>query len=400
MTSSTRTTSADPGATPGHQSPATTASRIGATLTLAPSDLTSTSVVEALAFLTRLGSEQPADFPDWHQRLTVAAAQSQIPTLSTDELAYAAKLAWRNNIRCIGRLHWRALQVRDLRHLTAPDEIFEALIDHLRVATNNGAIQPLISIFTREEKNGNFLRIINHQLIRYACYRNGQALLGDPQNLALTDLAISSGWQPPFTRSAFDILPILIADHHHRIHHFSLPRDPAIVLEVPLSHPDYPWFERLNLRWHAVPAISDMVLDAAGLKYPANVFNGWYVGTEIAARNLGDVHRYNLLPIIAEKMGLPTHSDRNLWKDRAMIELNHAVLHSFDQHGVRLVDHHSASKQFLTFTSKEHAEGREVNGDWTWLVPPISGSTSPLFHRSYAETVEKPGFFYCPWQKP
>jgi len=57
------------------------------------------------------------------------------------------------------------------------------------------------------------------------------------------------------------------------------------------------------------------------------------MGTEIGARNLGDVNRYNLLPVIAERMGLDTRSDRTLWKDRALVELNVAVLSSFARHG-------------------------------------------------------------------
>ena len=48
---------------------------------------------------------------------------------TTEEMAYGAKLAWRNNTRCIGRLHWRSLQVRDLRHLVNADEVFEACVE-------------------------------------------------------------------------------------------------------------------------------------------------------------------------------------------------------------------------------------------------------------------------------
>src|ERR1700694_4874164 len=33
-----------------------------------------------------------------------------------DELAYGAQVAWRNSTRCIGRLHWKSLVVRDMRH--------------------------------------------------------------------------------------------------------------------------------------------------------------------------------------------------------------------------------------------------------------------------------------------
>jgi len=34
---------------------------------------------------------------------------------SAEELEYGAKVAWRNSTRCIGRLHWKSLVVRDCR---------------------------------------------------------------------------------------------------------------------------------------------------------------------------------------------------------------------------------------------------------------------------------------------
>src|SRR5688500_10344596 len=54
-------------------------------------------------------------------------------------------------------------------------------------------------------------------------------------------------------------------------------------------------------------------------------------GTEIGARNLADPDRYDMLPTIARRLGLDTSSNRSLWKDRALVELNLAVLWSFDQ---------------------------------------------------------------------
>ncbi|MEU4118462.1 nitric oxide synthase oxygenase [Kitasatospora sp. NPDC028055] len=47
---------------------------------------------------------------------------------------------------------------------------------------------------------------------------------------------------------------------------FELP--PDAVPEVRISHPDHLWFERLGLRWHAFPTISDQVLELGGLRYP------------------------------------------------------------------------------------------------------------------------------------
>lgn len=68
--------------------------------------------------------------------------------------------------------------------------------------------------------------------------------------------------------------------------------------------------------------------------------------TEIGARNLADETRYNLLPKVAGHMGLDTSRNITLWKDKALIELNIAVLHSFKEQGVNIVDHHTAAQQF------------------------------------------------------
>ncbi|MBV8695401.1 MAG: nitric oxide synthase oxygenase, partial [Ktedonobacteraceae bacterium] len=173
------------------------------------------------------------------------------------------------------------------------------------------------------------------------------------------------------------------------------------VLEVPLSHPDYPWFTKLGLKWHALPVISNMRLEIGGICYTAAPFNGWYMGTEIGARNLGDVARYNLLPVIAEHLGLDIRSERTLWKDRALVELNVAVLSSFAKHGVTIVDHHTASRQFLRHEELEKQAGRTVPAHWVWIVPPLSGSATPVFHKThYKNAILKPNFFYqqAPWR--
>ena len=124
--------------------------------------------------------------------------------------------------------------------------------------------------------------------------------------------------------------------------------------------------------------------EAGGLRYPAAPFNGWYMGSEIGARNLATSIGTTSCRTSRGGLGLGTRSSTNLWRDRALVELNVAVLHSFRAAGVRMVDHHSASDQFMTHIDREEKAGRPVPGDWSWLVPPISGSTTPVFHRYYA----------------
>ncbi|MFY9886975.1 MAG: nitric oxide synthase oxygenase, partial [Streptosporangiaceae bacterium] len=167
---------------------------------------------------------------------------------------------------------------------------------------------------------------------------------------------------------------------------------PDAVLEVPLQHPDLDWFADLGLRWYAVPVISDMYLEAGGIRYPAAPFNGWYLGTEIGSRDLGDTGRYNQLPEIAARMGLSTASDRTLWKDRAVTELNVAVLHSFSASGVTITDHHTESVRFLKHLELEERQGRACPADWTWIVPPAASSTTPVFHRYYEDFDQSPRF--------
>jgi nitric-oxide synthase len=335
----------------------------------------------------------------------LAAVEAEIHRTGTyrqtfEELEHGARVAWRNNTRCIARYHWRTLQVRDLRHLDDTGAVFAALVDHLRLSTNGGRIRPLISVFAPRPPGGEGWRIWNAQLVRYAGYRRpAGGVVGDPLNARLTDALRSLGWRGG-AGGRFDVLPLAIQRPGDPPRLFELP--PDVVLEVPLSHPVFPWFARLGLRWHALPAISDMRLEVGGVSYPAAPFSGWYMCTEIGARDLSDARRYDALPAVAEGMGLDVRSDRTLWKDRAIVELNVAVMHSFAARGVAIVDHHTACRQFIFHERRERELGRVVPAEWSWMVPPISGSTTPVFHHPYFPDVTlRPNFFSQPraWRR-
>ncbi len=90
-----------------------------------------------------------------------------------------------------------------------------------------------------------------------------------------------------------------------------------------------------------------------------------------------------MLPTIAGHLGLDVRSVRTLWKDRALVELVRAVQVSFDNSGVTMGDHHTESERFLAHITREEQAGRKCPTDWTWIVPPLSGSTTPVFHRYY-----------------
>jgi len=309
-----------------------------------------------------------------------------------EELLYGARVAWRNASRCIGRAYWRSLRVRDHRHLRTPSAIAAQAVEHLREATNSGRIRPTITVFAPDTPSRPGPRIWNEQLIRYAGYRQPDgSVVGDPAYVGFTERALAMGW----TRSrgtAFDVLPLIVDDGVGAPQLFELP--PDVVLEVPITHPSYDWFDELGLRWHAVPAISNMCLEIGGICYPSAPFNGWYMGAEIGARNFADVNRYDLLPTVADQLGLDVGNERSLWRDFALVELNVAVLHSFDAANVTMADHHGESKRFLTHLEREERCGRKVPADWTWIVPPLSGSATPVFHRYYDELELKPAYVH------
>ena len=311
-------------------------------------------------------------------------------THTFEELEHGARMAWRNNNRCIGRLFWNTLTVFDARHEQTAEGAFEALLNHIEFAANGGKIRPALSVFPAEQNGVAKLRIWNHQLLRYAGYEKNGCVIGDSTSVEFTKQCLELGWAGKGT--GFDILPIVIEEAGKVPRYFELPEQ--AVMEVELEHPEIEGFAELEAKWYAVPIISDMKMEIGGIHYTMAPFNGWYMGTEIGARNLADEDRYNLLPAVAELMGLDTKSNRSLWKDKALVELNIAVLASFAEAGVTIVDHHTAAKQFNSFEKKEEAAGRAVTGNWAWLIPPMAPATTHIFHKPYRNDIVKPNFFY------
>ncbi|MEU8144965.1 nitric oxide synthase oxygenase [Nonomuraea sp. NPDC048901] len=349
---------------------------------------------EAERFIRLFHAENP-DAGGVHARLREVAkeiARHGTYAHTFEELQFGARVAWRNSSRCIGRLYWRSLRVRDRRQVTSAEGVALECVAHLRDATGEGKIRPTITVFPPDTPERRGPRVLNEQLIRYAGYRmRDGSIVGDPRYVDFTEKVRRLGWRGG-KGGRFDVLPLVIQPGRGQRLLCNLPGD--AVLEVPLTHPDHPWFADLGLRWHAVPAISGMCLEIGGLCYPCAPFNGWYMGAEIGARNLADTDRYDQLPVVAGRLGLNTASDRSLWRDHALVQLNVAVLHSFEQAGVTMTDHHTESNRFLTHLGREEKAGRVCPADWSWIVPPISGGTTRVFHRYYDNPTMTPAFVH------
>jgi nitric oxide synthase oxygenase domain/subunit/sulfite reductase alpha subunit-like flavoprotein/hemoglobin-like flavoprotein len=357
---------------------------------------------ERLAAAARTFLEQAAEELGWPQarldkrwsEITHEIRATGTYTQTFEEIELGARLAWRNAPKCIGRISWKNLIVRDRRHVTEPDEMFAECVEHLRAATNGGNVEIVLTLF-RPTRPGERWgpRIWNAQLIRYAGYKLPDgSVIGDRANLELTAAIRRLGWEPPAEPTDFDILPLVIdaPGHEPKLYAF----DPADVLEAPITHPSHPGIAALGLKWMAVPAIANFRLDIGGVNYGCLPFNGWFMGTEIA-RNLWEDKRYDRAEAIAQALGLDTSSEATLWRDRAFLELNVAIVHSFQQARVTLVDHQTASRQFMIHDLREKKAGRECPAQWSWIAPAAGGSTTPVWHHEMRDFHLRPCYAYA-----
>lgn len=310
-----------------------------------------------------------------------------------DELAFGARIAWRNHARCIGRLFWESLEVIDCRDVSDPDAMAGHIVEHMATALGDGRIRSLMTVFAPARPDRLPPYVESAQITQYAGHlRRDGSVLGDRRTLEATRTARRLGWTPPDPLGAFDMLPFVIRDTFGRRIPYQPP--PDCYREVAIGHRDHPALGALGLRWYAVPCISDMILTIGGIDYPCAPFNGFYMGTEIASRDLADAMRYDALPAVARAVGLdPDRPGDGLWRDRALTELNDAVLQSFRAAGVTIVDHHAASEQYMAFLQREQTAGRCPSGDWTWIVPPQASSACPVFHLAMEDRRLTPNFY-------
>jgi nitric-oxide synthase len=330
-----------------------------------------TLIDQAMSFQSLMEREvgQPRD----ERRAAVAREVGRWGTYShtPEELEKGSWLAWLHAVNCPGRLPNDLLQVRDKRHLSDPRAVAQACLDHLRLSTREGRIRPLITVFAADG-----WRFWNRQLCGYAGYRQRDgSVVGDAANCDLTEAIQRLGWQGP--GGGWDLLPLVVQRAGGRPHVFQVAR--TDVLEVPITHPEYAWFEDLELRWYALPAICDMALEIGGIRYTAVPFSGWYALAEIVEDLAHADRRPATLPAIAARM------PKRLGRDRALHELAVAVLDSYRRARVAIVDHETVLGQFDRFVRRQWEEGREVYACRHKVVPPMGTTSMSMYHHSIPE---------------
>lgn len=317
--------------------------------------------------------------------------QAEIETTGTyeltfDELEFGIRTAWRNAPKCANRKFWQDLKLRDERAAATNKVMFDACVEHLRIALQSGVNVAILTCFPRGA------RVWNDQLLRFAAYRQpGGEIIGDPANLEFTRMLTRRfGWTG--RRTAFDLLPLVVQVS---------PESPPELFEMPASlplvsiwHPDHPCVGSLGLKWYAVPAVSNFNLDVGGVVFTAVPFSGWYADVEIV-RDLGDPDRYNALPKLVEALGKST----SIARDAAQVVLNEAVLHSFAHAKMTIVDHHTLVDGFYSWYQQELRDRGFATGNWKWIIPPTAAaSTSQAYVglKSMTEYTLKPGYFAGP----
>uniref|UniRef100_A0A646QEM1 Nitric oxide synthase n=1 Tax=Hemiscolopendra marginata TaxID=943146 RepID=A0A646QEM1_9MYRI len=333
-----------------------------------------------------------SDDPSHSSRVVEALASLKVNgtyDLTSEEVAFGAKMAWRNAPWSLDRMEWRNLQVFDQRHAETTQQMFEALCHHLEYATNNGYIRPAITVFPARAPGKTDFRVWNEKLIAYAGYqRDDGEIVGDPENVSFTQYCQKLGWESKET--SFDVLPLVLNASGEDPEFFEIPKD--LILQVKIVHPNYSWFEDLGLQWYAVPSVANKTLTIGGISFPAAPISGWFTNDQIGSHAFCDPHRYNILESVGDKMGLDTSTPISLWKDEALVEVNVAVVNSFRSNGVRLIDHHTAAKLFVRFLQKEQKLRGGCPADWLKVVTSLSSSLTPTFHQEMINYTLYPAF--------
>ena len=352
-------------------------------------------VEEAIAFLRQFAAERGQD-----PKLTSAREKEVCRELcrtgrythTPDELEFGARIAWRNHARCIGRLTWKSLEVNDRRNVVRAADVLSSVLYDLSNNYRDGKISSAITIFSPITDDHTPVTFESHQLFQYAGYlKDDGKIIGDRNNIEITKSAIKLGWNPPYQQGNFDLLPVIMRDSDGTRHAFNLNHE--LAHEVAITHAAYPGLAALGLKWYSVPCITDMILTIGGIDYPCAPFNGYYMATEIASRNLVDERRYNLMTDIGVALGLDIERGDAFWRDTTLTELNRAVIDSFRSAGVRITDHHEASAQFMEFSRQEGRAGRVPSAEWSWIVPPQAGSACPVFHLPMKNLHSVPNFY-------
>ncbi|MFJ9753116.1 nitric oxide synthase oxygenase [Streptomyces chartreusis] len=91
---------------------------------------------------------------------------------------------------------------------------------------------------------------------------------------------------------------------------------------------------------------------------------------------------------------MESDAPERIWADSIDASWSTAVLYSYREAGVTIVDHHQASQQFVSHCQREREAGRATPAEWEWINPPLSASVTATYHRNYdpVDDATRPNF--------
>ena len=379
------------GAGEHHDRPPAARSGTGGSPTPGPPEV---DPAEAEEFLRMFHAENPGAGPVVRRLAQVLREIDETGTYwhTPEELAFGARAAWRNSSRCIGRLYWRSLQVRDLRTVANAAGVARRCIEHLDAASQGGKIRPMISVFAPDTPARRAPRIWNEQLIRYAGYDLPDgSVLGDPRYREFTGEMIRRGWRPPEPRGAFDVLPLIVETVQEGPRMFALPEHARARGRARAP--------RAAVVRRPGPALARGAGDQQ--QHPGRR-RGVLPGGTVQRLVHGDRGRgpqpRRQRPLRPGPGGGPTDGAGHVARGQpvagpgagraqprgAALLPGQGRVHHRPPHRVPPVPHAPGAGG---------TGGRSCPADWSWIVPPLSGSQTPVFHRYYETEDLLPNFF-------
>ena len=305
-------------------------------------------------------------------------------THTSEELTVGARLAWRHNTRCIGKLYWRGLTVRDFaRHHRRRGSPRAASITASSSSTR--AASSRRSRSSRPTRPGErAAQVRNGQLMSYAGHRQADGtVIGDRDTVAMTELAKAHGWAPasggpvrhPAARHGG---PATATSASHEIPRRARPRGRD---RAPHDRRAWP---SSACAGGAFRRSATMTLSIGGINYPCAPFTGWYLAPETRPAT----SRIPTATTCCRRS--PRRSGSTLRPALAVEGQGHdrahgRVLHSFDKAGMRMDDHHTAARSSTSGRSPRSARAarsRPNGPGWSRRSPPRCPRTSTASSRT------------------
>jgi len=146
------------------------------------------------SYLLREPPRWPSFPARWQQVEADFAATGRVAH-TAEELAFAARLAWRNSTRCVGRLYWEGLAAARLPPRPPHGEVpcWTAIWGHIEWRLTAAACVPSSTVFPPRESRWRGPRVWSPQLFRYdgRLPRRRRRVLAIRQRPELTDVAIA-----------------------------------------------------------------------------------------------------------------------------------------------------------------------------------------------------------------